>query len=393
MDFTLTDEQKLVAQTARDFATRVLAPKAAARDRSGEFPEAELHALGDLGLLGVNVPEALGGAEAGVIAYSLAMQEIARVDASVSVAMAVTNMVGEVVTRFGSDEQKRTHVPRLTSGEYVAGAFALSEPQAGSDPAAMLTTARRDPERSDGYVIDGAKQWITSGDRAGLIVVWAKTDPKAGGKGISAFLVRRGTPGMTTGRHEEKMGLRGSTTVPLVFDGCRVGADALLGKEGEGLKIALAALDGGRIGIASQALGVGTAALEAAMAYAKQRVQFGRPLAANQAIQFRLADVATELSAARLLALRAAWRKERGEPFTREASMAKLYASEAAGRACDAAVQIHGGYGYTREFPVERFMRDARVQRIYEGTSEVQRIVIARDLLGAAQQRDAQAGR
>ncbi|MSP63854.1 MAG: acyl-CoA dehydrogenase, partial [Myxococcales bacterium] len=217
-----------------------------------------------------------------------------------------------------------------------------------------------------------------------LIVVWAKTDPKAGARGISAFLVRGGTPGLTAGRHEDKMGLRGSSTVALIFEGCEVGEEALLGREGEGFKIALAALDGGRIGIASQALGVARAALTATVEYVKQRHQFGQPLAANQAIQFRLADVATELEAGRLLTLRAAWRKDRALPFSREAAMAKLYASEAAGRACDAAVQLHGGYGYTREFPVERYLRDARVQRIYEGTSEVQRIVIAREVLARA---------
>ncbi|HZS38285.1 MAG TPA: acyl-CoA dehydrogenase family protein [Polyangia bacterium] len=328
------------------------------------------------------MPEALGGAEAGVVAYSLAMQEIARADASVSVAMAVTNMVGEVIVRFGTDEQKRAFVPRLTSGEAVAGAFGLSEPQAGSDPSAMTTTATR---TAGGFRLDGAKQWITSGDRAGVIIVWAKTDPKApGSKGISAFIVEGGTPGLTSGKHEDKMGLRGSTTVPLIFDGCEIPESALLGKLGGGLSVALAALDGGRIGIASQALGVGQAALDAAVRYARERKQFGAPIGDNQAIRFRLADAATELEAARLLTLRAAVCKERGRPFTREASMAKLYATEAAWRATDAAVQIHGGYGYTRDFPVERLMRDVRVARIYEGTSEVQRIVIARSLVAGA---------
>jgi alkylation response protein AidB-like acyl-CoA dehydrogenase len=328
----------------------------------------------------VNIPEAFGGAAAGVVAYSLAMQEIARADASVSVAMAVTNMVGEIICRFGTDAQKQQWVPLLTSGEALAGAFALSEPQAGSDPAGMTTVATR---TASGFRLDGAKQWITSGDRAGVMVVWAKTDPKAGGKGISAFLVRGGTRGLTVGRHEDKMGLRGSSTVPLVFDGCELPEDALLGSLGGGLSVALAALDGGRIGIASQALGLGRAAQAAAIAYARERRQFGRPIADNQAIQFRLADVATELDAAQLLTLRAAQCKERGRPFSREASMAKLFATEAAWRACDAAVQIHGGYGYTREYPVERYLRDVRVTRIYEGTSEVQRIVIARSLLGA----------
>jgi alkylation response protein AidB-like acyl-CoA dehydrogenase len=381
MDFELTDDQKLIRDTAREFAQRELAPRAAERDRTGAFPVEELRQLAQLGLLGVNIPEALGGAEAGVVAYSLAMQEIAAADASVSVAMAVTNMVGEVIVKFGTDEQKREYVPRLTSGEALVGAFGLSEPQAGSDPGAMSTTAKR---TAKGWRLDGAKQWITSGDRAGVFVVWAKTDPTAGSKGISAFVVRGGTPGLSAGKHEDKMGLRGSSTVPLLFDGCEVPEDAILGKPGQGLSVALAALDGGRIGIASQALGVGSAALASAIAYARERKQFGRPIADNQAIQFMLADRATELEAARLLTMRAAQRKERDLPFTREASMAKLYATEAAFRTCDTAVQVHGGYGYTREFPVERYLRDVRVSRIYEGTSEVQRIVIARAILAQA---------
>jgi hypothetical protein len=381
MDFQLTSDQQLIQGTARDFAERELAPKAHARDRSDAFPVEELRALARLGLLGVNIPETYGGSQAGVVAYSLAMTEIARVDASVSVAMAVTNMVGEIICRFGTEEQKRAFVPRLTSGEAVAGAFGLSEPQAGSDPSAMATTATR---TQTGFRLDGAKQWITSGDRAGVIIVWAKTDRAAGSKGISAFIVPGGTPGLSAGKPEDKLGLRGSSTVPLLLENCEVPESALLGKLGGGLQVALTALDGGRIGIASQALGLGRAALEHATAYAKERHQFGRPLAANQAIEFKLADAATELEAARLLTLRAALYKERDRSFTREASMAKLYASEAAGRACDMAVQVFGGYGYTREFPVERYFRDVRVTRIYEGTSEVQRIVIARALLKQA---------
>ncbi len=377
MNFELNETQRLVQRTAREFAERELAPRAAARDRSGEFPLRELRGLAALGLLGVNIPEELGGSAAGVVAYSVAMEEIARGDASVSVAMAVTNMVGEVLVQFASDEVKRRLVPRLTSGDAVAGAFGLSEPQAGSDPAAMTTTA---VPVAGGWRLDGNKQWITSGDRAGVFVIWAKTDRTAGARGISAFAVEGGTPGLSAGRHEDKMGLRGSSTVPLLLENCVIPEENLLGKLGGGLSVALAALDGGRVGIASQALGLGAAALDAARSYAKARVQFGRPIADNQAIQFMLADTATELEAARLLARRAAYKKERGVPYTREASMAKLYASEAAGRACDRAVQIHGGYGYTREFPVERLMRDVRVSRIYEGTSEVQRIVIARQL-------------
>jgi hypothetical protein len=387
MDFTLTEEQELIRRTAADFAQKRLRPAAAARDREEAFPEAELRELGALGLLGVNVPQELGGSEAGVVAYSVALSEIAAADASVSVAMAVTNMVAEVICAYGTEAQRRRHVPRLCSGEAVAGAFALSEPQAGSDAASLRTSAARLP--GGGYRISGSKQWITSGDRAGVLVVWARTDGDSpggpgslGARGISAFLVERGAPGLVVGRAEDKMGLRGSSTVPLIFDGCEVGADALLGQEGEGFRIAMAALDGGRIGIASQAVGVAREALGHAVSYARDRRQFGRPIGSFGAIQGMLADGATQLQAARLLTLRAAFAKEsRSRTFSREAAMAKLYASEMAGRVCDMAIQVHGGYGYTREYPVERLARDARVQRIYEGTSEVQRMVIARALL------------
>ncbi len=378
MNFALSDEQKLVQATARKFANEVLAPRAAERDRKEIFPAAELRALAELGLLGVNIPADLGGAEMGAVAYSLAMTEIARADASVSVAMAVTNMVGEVLCQFATAEGKQRWVPELTSGRAVAGAFGLSETGAGSDPAAMTTKATA---TADGFVIDGQKQWITSGAHAGLLVIWAKTSVAGDKPKLSAFVIERGNAGLSAGRPEDKMGLRGSSTVPLVLEQCHVPAAALLGELGGGMSVALTALDGGRIGIASQAVGLGRAALDAARRYVKVRQQFGRPLADNQAIQFMLANIATELDAAQLLTLRAAWLKEQRRPFSRQAAMAKLYASEAAGRACDQAVQMHGGYGYTRDYPVERYLRDARVTRIYEGTSEVQRIVIARSLL------------
>jgi alkylation response protein AidB-like acyl-CoA dehydrogenase len=383
----LDETDLLVQKTAREFATRVLAPRAAERDRRELFPFEELRQLGELGLLGVNVPAELGGAEAGPVAYALAMQEIACADASVAVAMAVTNMVGEVICAFGTDEQKRRCVPRLTSGAAIAGAFALSESQAGSDPAAMSTTARRS---ESGWIIDGSKQWITSGDVAGVMVLWAKTDKVAGSRGISTFLVEREIDGQTArplagftvGKHEDKMGLRGSTTVPLSFEGCALPADALLGQEGQGLKVALHALDGGRIGIASQAIGISRAAMEETRRYVKERKQFGGPLAALQSVQMRLATMATELEAAHLLTLRAAEKKANALPYSIDASMAKLWATEAAGRICDGGLQLHGAYGYTREFAVERLYRDVRVTRIYEGTSEVQRIVISRALVG-----------
>lgn len=379
MDFELTESQKLIQSTAREFAQRRIAPQAAEIDRDERFPAELLKGLAELGLMGVNVPESLGGAEAGTVAYALAMTEVARACASTAVAMGVTNMVGEAITRFGSEEQKQKYVPKLTSGEYVTGAFALSEPGAGSDPGGMRTTARREGNE---WVIDGAKQWITSGSYAGVFVVWARTaPPEAGTRGISCFLVEGGTPGLKVGKPEDKMGLRGSNTVPLTFENCRVPESALLGELGQGFKIAMMALDGGRIGISAQAIGIASAALEAATAYAKERRQFGKPISDFQAIQWMLADSQTELDAARLLCMRAAWMKENNQPFSKEASMSKVFSTEAAWRICDRALQIHGGYGYTREYPVERHLRDVRVTRIYEGTSEIQRIVIARNVL------------
>jgi len=380
MDLELTETQALIRNTARTFARERVAPGARDRDRHETFPRDLLLEMAHLGLLGVNVPAELGGAEAGAVSYSLAMMEIAEACASTAVAMAVTNMCAELITAFGTEEQKRRHVTRLTSGQAVAGAFALSEPQAGSDASALETRARR---TADGWMLDGSKQWITSGDRAGVMVVWARSGgPGAGG--LSAFIVEGGTKGLTVGRHEDKMGLRGSTTVPLQFEDCRLPADALLGQEGQGFKLAMMALDGGRIGIASQACGVARAALAATLRYTRERKAFGKSVSDFQAVRFMLANIQTELSAAELMTLRAAGLKETGRPFSREASMAKVFASEMANRAADKAVQLHGGYGYIDEFPVERYMRDARVQTIYEGTSEIQRLVIARDLLRGA---------
>jgi alkylation response protein AidB-like acyl-CoA dehydrogenase len=377
MDFEPNETQALIQRTARDYAERVIKPVAAELDREERFPFEILKGLAELGLMGVNIPASLGGAEAGVVSYSLAMTEIARACASTAVTMAVTNMVAEVIAYFGTDEQRDMHVPRLTSGEYVAGAFALSEPEAGSDPGSMCTTAER---TADGWILRGQKQWITSGAHAGVVVVWARTGGP-GTKGISCFLVEGGTPGMKAGKHEDKLGLRASNTVPLTFDDCKLPHDALFGGEGNGFKIAMMALDGGRIGIASQAIGIATAAIEEATEYARQRKQFGRPIGDFQAIQWMLADSKMELEAARLLALRAARLKETGAPFSSEAAMAKLYASEAANRICNRVVQVHGGYGYVRDFPAERHLRDVRVTTIYEGTSEIQRTVIARAAL------------
>jgi len=378
MDFQPNELQTAIRDVARKYAQDRLAPLARERDRTETFPKEEVEEMAQLGLMGVNIPEYLGGAEAGAVAYSLAMTEIAAGDASVAVTMAVTNMCAELICLAGTEEQKKRFVPKLTSGQYTAGAFALSEPQAGSDPSAMATFAER---KGDRWVLNGAKQWITSGAYAGVIVVWARTSRDPGAKGISCFLVEGGTPGLHVGPPENKMGLRASNTVPLSFEDCEIPAENLLGTEGEGFKWAMVALDGGRIGIASQAIGIARSAMEVAVEYTKERHAFGRPIADFQATRFKLADMNVELEASRLLTLRAAWRKENGRPFTLEASMAKLFASEAANRAVAQAVQLHGGYGYVDEFPVERNLRDARVTTIYEGTSDIQRVVIAREIL------------
>lgn len=386
MDLELSEIERMVQKTARDYARRVVLPEAAAIDREERFPKDILRGLGELGLLAVAVPDSLGGAGAGTVSYSLAMQEIAYACASTAVTMAVNNMVGEVIAHFGTDAQREHYCPLLASafaatGDVRVGAFALSEPDAGSDPGSMATVAEKD---GDHYVIRGPKQWITSGAHAGVFVVWARTgdrETQPGTRGLSAFLVDGTAPGVKVGKHEDKMGLRGSNTVPLELDDVRVPASALLGQEGGGFKIAMMALDGGRIGIASQALGIARAALDESVQYAKDRKQFDKPIADFQAVQWKLANMKTELDAAELLTMRAASRKAAGLPFSREASMAKLYASEAAWRITNQAVQVHGGYGYIREFAAERHLRDSRVTMIYEGTSEVQRLVIARATL------------
>ena len=378
MEFSPTEEQLLVQRTARDAAERLLAPKAAARDVSGEFPVAELRELAKLGLLGVTVPEELGGGGMGAVAYSLALMELAKGDAAVAVAVSVTNMVAELIANNASPELARAWVPRIVSGELVAGAFALSEPEAGSDPAAMRTTAVK---TQAGWRIDGTKQWITSGDHAGAMVVWAVTDPGAGRKGISAFVVPGDAKGVKVARLEEKLGLHGSSTAQLVLEGVEVPDDAVIAAPGQGFALAMMALDGGRIGISSQAIGIARLALEAAIRYAGDRQTFGQPIIKHQAIGGMLADAATWLDAATLMTLRAAHAKETKQPFSQLAAMAKLFSTEHAWKICDIALQVHGGYGYVRDFPVERALRDVRVTRIYEGTSEIQRIVIARNLL------------
>ena len=377
MELTLDEPQTQIRDLARRFARERLAPTARQRDREALFPTAELREAGQLGLLGINVPEDLGGSAAGAVSYALAIAELAEACASTTVAVAVTNMVAEQIARFGTPVQRQAFVPGLVSGEAVAGAFALSETHCGSDAAALATAARRDGAH---WVLDGQKQWITSGDRAGVVLAFARTGGP-GPKGVSAFLIEGGTPGMSAGKPEHKMGLRGSTTVPLVFERCRIPSDALLGEEGGGFKIAMSALDGGRIGISAQAIGVLRGCLAASRAYAKDRRAFGSTLGSFQAIQWKLADMAKDLAAAELLCSRAASLKDQGRPFTLEASMSKVFCTEAANRHASEAVQIHGGYGYIDEFPVERYFRDARVQTLYEGTSEIQRKVIAREIL------------
>ena len=378
MPFKLTDEQIMIQTMVRDFAREVLLPTAMERDRTKEFPAENLRKMGTLGLMGMMVPPEYNGAGVDTLSYVLALQEVAYACASTAVVMSVHNsIVCETINRFGTEEQKQTYLKPLAAGD-VIGAFALTEPQAGSDPVSQLTWAERD---GDHYIIHGTKRFITSGKHAGVTIITAKTDKTKRHKGISAFIVKKGTPGFTVGKTEEKMGLCASDTTDLVFEDCRIPAGNLLGQEGDGFKIAMTALDGGRIGIAAQSVGVAQAALDAAISYAKAREQFGQPISKFQGLRWMLADMATELEAARQLTFSAAAMKDRGERYTMQASIAKLFASEMVNRVTAKALQIHGGYGYIKEYPVERFYRDARVFTIYEGTSEIQRVVIANHLL------------
>ncbi|TAH66670.1 MAG: acyl-CoA dehydrogenase [Rhodopseudomonas palustris] len=373
----LNEIQTQIRDTARDFARERLAPTAAARDAAHAFPKDELAEMGQLGFLGMLVPETYGGVDAGMVAYTLALEEIAVGDGACSTIMSVHTSVGCMpILKFGTETQKERFLPKLASGEWIGG-FALTEPQAGSDASNLRTTAKRD---GDHYVINGAKQFITSGKNGQVIIVFAVTDPAAGKKGISAFIVPTDTPGYEVVRVEEKLGQHASDTCQLAFNDMRIPAELRLGAEGEGLKIALSNLEGGRIGIASQSVGMARAAFEAARDYARERVTFGKPIIEHQAVAFRLADMATRIAAARQMVLYAASLREAGLPCLKEASMAKLFASETAEAVCSAAIQTLGGYGYLKDFPVERIYRDVRVCQIYEGTSDVQRIVIARDL-------------
>ncbi len=373
----LTETQEQIRDAARAFAQDRLAPGAAQRDAEHAFPRAELSELGDLGFLGMLVPEEFGGSDTGAVAYALVLEEVAAGDGACSTILSVHSSVGcAPILRFGNDEQKQRFLPKMASGEWIGG-FALTEPHAGSDASALKTRARRDGED---YIIDGAKQFITSGKNGDVIIVFAVTDPDAGKKGISAFIVPTDTPGYEVLSVEHKLGQHSSDTCALVFNGMRVPAENRLGAEGEGYKIALANLEGGRIGIAAQSVGMARAAYDAALAYARERITFGKPIIEHQAVAFRLADMATKIEAARHMVLHAAALREAGKPCLTEASMAKLFASEMAEAVCSAAIQIHGGYGYLADYPVERIYRDVRVCQIYEGTSDVQRIVIARGL-------------
>jgi len=378
MKLELNEQQKMIQKMVREFAEKEIAPVAANLDKTGEYPTKILKKMAELGLLGIIIPTEYGGAGLDIISYVTIIEEISRKCASTGVITSVHNsLVAYPIMKHGTDEQKKKYLPLLAKGEKI-GAFAGTEPNAGSDLGAMQTKAEL---KGDHYVINGDKCFITSGDHAGIFIVFAVTDKAAGSRGISAFIVEKETPGFKVGSLFDKMGINANHVTELVFENMKVPKENLLGKEGEGFKIALSTLDGGRIGIAAQAVGIAQAALEESIEYAKQRQQFGKPIAQFQAIQWMIADMATRIEAARYLVYNAAYAKDKGGRFSKEAAMAKLFASETAMDAVIKAVQIHGGYGYTKEYTVERLFRDAKITEIYEGTSEVQRMVIAGSLL------------
>ena len=377
MDLRLTDEQEAARETARQFAESKLMPKAAELDAKEEFPKEAIDALGELGLLGMMIPESHGGAGLDPVSYALAIMELARADASTAVILSVNNLVAETITQWGSAAQKDMFLPRL-NGLAGLGAFALTEPHAGSDVQAIRTRAER---KGNSFVLNGEKTWISNATKTGTFLVMAVTDPAKRAKGISALIVPGDTKGLTIGKAEPKMGQRASHSCPVAFDNCQIPAENLLGEEGSGIKIALSALDSGRIGIASLSTGLIAACQDEMTRYSKQREAFGKPISDFQAVQWMLADTAVDYEASRALSLQAAWTKKSGQPYSDKAAIAKLFASEAANRAAYRAVQVHGGYGYSREYRVERLYRDARVLTLYEGTSEIQRLVIARNVL------------
>lgn len=381
MQISFTEEEQMIQETAKQFAETELKPntKKVEEPKGRSLFLENISKLGELGFMGINIKESYGGIEAGSAAFSMAITELARGCASTAVTTSVTNMVAEVIQAVGNDEQKQSYLPRICSGEFLAAGFCLTESTAGSDPSAMKTTAVRD---GDNYVLTGNKLYITSAEYANLFVVWAVTDPSAPkGKGISCFLVDADLPGISVSKGEEKMGQKASSTNEVVFDNCVVNATAMLGAENRGFKIAVTELAGGRIGIASLALGLGLEALDYAKEFIKERKQFGQALSNFQGLQWMLADRYTELEAARLLIMQAAANKDQGVPFATSASMAKVFASEKANDACYTALQLLGGAGYTKEYPIEQLARDVRITTIYEGTSEIQRVIIARDIL------------
>ena len=378
IDFTLTSEQELIQKTAREFAKEHLAPGVIDRDEKAEFPTEQIKVMGELGFMGMMVPEEWCGAGFDTLTYVIAMEEIAAVELATSTIMSVNNsLVCQLLVDYGTEDQKEKYLKPLAIGEKL-GAYSLSEPESGSDASNMRTFAKKEGNH---YVINGTKNWVTNGINGDIVILFCMTEKNVGYKGISAFVVEKGTLGLSTGKKENKLGIRASDTCELYFENCRIPGENMIGEEGQGFKVAMKALGGGRIGIAAQALGLARAALDASISYAKERKQFGKTIGEFGAIQNKLADIATEIEAARMLVWRAAKLKDDGKNYYRESSMAKLYASSTAMKAATECVQIHGGYGYMQEYGVERLMRDAKITQIYEGTSEIQQLVIGRDLL------------
>lgn len=377
MDFRLNDDQIALRDALRDFCDNEIAPKAASRDEEGRFEDGLIEKLGGMGLFGTYIPEEYGGVGQDCVTYAMTIEELSRACAATGILVSAHHSLAvDPILSFGTEDQKRKYLPKMASGEWI-GCFSLTEPGSGSDAGAARCTA---VETDDGWVVNGTKNFVTNGADAHVTVLFAVTDPDNPKRRLSAFIVERGTPGFTIGKLEKKLGIRASSTAELIFEDCRLPKDALLGERGKGLSIALATLDGGRIGVAAQAVGISRAALECAREYANTRIQFDRPIGQFQAIQWKLADMAVGIAGARLLTYRAAWLKQNKQPYGVEAAMAKLYASEVSNRVTDAAIQIYGGYGYCADYPAERLMRDARITELYEGTSEIQRLVIARKL-------------
>lgn len=378
MNLHFTDEQEMMRKMVRDFAQKEVAPAIERMESEDRFPIELIKKMGELGLMGIPIPEEYGGAGMDFTSYIIAINELSKVSAAVGVILSVHTSVGtNPILYFGTEEQKKKYIPKLASGQYL-GAFALTEPSAGSDAGSLKTRAEK---KENHYILNGAKVFITNGGLADTFIVFARTSASAGSKGVSAFIVEKDTPGLIVGKPEKKMGLHGSSTVQITFDNCVVPATQLLGEEGNGFKIAMANLDVGRIGIAAQALGIAEASLEHAIAYAKEREQFGKPISKQQGISFKIADMATEVEASKLLTYQAAYLKEKELPTGKIASMAKMFASKTAVKSSIEAVQVYGGYGYTEDYPVERFFRDAKVTEIYEGTNEIQHIVISKQVL------------